>query len=135
MEAFWSNGFIQVLTVVVTVFGGYVVARVNRTGSKEANQTTGWTNLVAALQKQVEASEKRQDDDEKNNQERFKELDTANRDLARRVISLEKNRRAWKWWGQRVVVLLRDCEIPVPETPESLEDTDPNLNKTNGASQ
>lgn len=123
MEALLNNGFVQLLGVFLTALSAYGVAKFNRSGSKEANQTTGWTNLVAALQKEVgDLSEK-----EDKTEERIKELDQGNRDLARRIYVLERSRHRWKFWGRRVVEVMQEQGVRFPDPPEPLEDTDPNV--------
>lgn len=131
MDGFLNNGFVQVIGVFITAFSAYGVAKFNRTGAKEANQTAGWTNLVAALQKRNDELEKRQDYEEQQNNARFRELDTANRDLAHRTAVLERSRRSWKVWAQRVAALMSIQGITLPETPETLEDTDPKIRRSN----
>ena len=118
-----SDGLIQFLGILVTAIATYGVAKATRSGSREANQTTGWTNLVAALQKDVAELRKEED----SSATRIKELDQGNRDLARRVYILESSRRRWKWWGRQVVEVMREKGIICPPPPESLEDTDPNM--------
>lgn len=118
-----GDGLVQFLGILVTAIATYGVAKVTRSGSREANQTTGWTNLVSALQKDVERLNK----DENECKERIEELDRGNRDLSRRVYILESSRRRWKWWGRQVVQVMKEKGIICPPPPESLEDTDPNL--------
>ena len=130
MESFLNNGFVQLVGVVLTALSAYGVARFNRSGSKEANQTTGWTNLVAALQKEVGELRTEQTREDTQNQERFKELDTGNRELAKRVFALERSRYRWKHWGQLIVPLMERQGFVFPPPPESLENTDPNLERS-----
>lgn len=118
-----GDGVIQFLGILVTAIATYGVAKVTRSGSREANQTTGWTNLVAALQKDVSDLRKEEQECEL----KLKELDQGNRELARRVYVLESSRRRWKWWGRQVVDVMREKGIICPPPPESLEDTDPNM--------
>lgn len=127
MNAFLSGPGIQLIIAGLTLVASVVVARFNRTGSREANQTTSWTNLVTALQKTNTEQEARQDKLD----ERIRELDQGNRELATRVFRLEKSRRSWKTWGQRVVSLMDDRGIKLPSAPEPLEDTDPNMTERN----
>lgn len=123
MSSLLNNGFIQLLGVVLTALSAYGVAKFNRSGAREINQTTGWTNLVSALQKDVEELRKEEDSFKVH----IKELDQGNRDLARRVLVLENSRRRWKWWGRQVVDVMKEKGIICPPPPESLDDTDPNL--------
>lgn len=125
MEAFLNNGAVQILGVLITALSAYGVAKFNRSGAEEANQTTGWTNLVAALQKEV--SELRREEDE--TKAYVKELDNGNKELARRVYVLERSRHRWKGWGQQVVTIMETMGIVFPGPPEPLDDTDPNIKK------
>ena len=125
MDAFFSGPGVQILIAGLTLLSTVYVARFNRAGSKEANQTTSWTNLVGALQKTNSDLQARQD----RLDEHIKELDDGNRELAGRVNRLERSRRSWKTWGQRVVLMMSDRGIQLPETPESLDDTDPGLER------
>jgi cell division protein FtsB len=120
-----GDGVIQLVGILITALATYAVARVTRSGSREANQTTGWTNLVSALQKDVEALRKEEDDTKKY----IRDLDQGNRDLARRVNVLEISRRRWKFWGRQVVEVMREGGIVCPQPPESLEDTDPKMDR------
>src|SRR5690349_25179810 len=122
-----NNGVVQVFGIVLTALSAYAVAKFNRAGSREANQTTAWTNLVAALQKEVGDLRAEIDREETQNLERYKELDLGNRELAKRVLRLEKSRYRWKHWGQRIVPIMEDQGVTFPPPPESLEDTDPNM--------
>lgn len=126
MDNFLNNGFVQVVGVLITALSAYGVAKFNRSGAREANQTTGWTNLVAALQKEVGDLRTELANEETQNQTRYKELDLGNRELARRILRLEKSRYRWKHWGQLVVPIMEGLEIRFPPPPEGLEDTDPN---------
>lgn len=126
MDSFLNNGVVQVIGVLITALSAYGVAKFNRLGSKEANQTTGWTNLVAALQKETAELRTEQNTEEERNLTRFKELDQANRELAKRLLRLEKSRYRWKHWGQLIVPLMENSSIRFPPPPEGLEDTDPN---------
>lgn len=120
-----TDGFIQVASIVIAALSSYGVAKFNRAGSKEANQTTGWTNLVAALQKEVNDLNQREDA----TQAYIKELDKGNSDLARRIYVLERSRHRWKGWGQKVVEIMLGRGVVFPAPPEPLDDTDPNLEK------
>jgi len=120
-----NSGLFQVIGIVLTFLGAFVAAKFTRSSSREANQTTGWTNLVAALQKEVAELNSRED----KNDERVKELDLGNKDLSRRVYVLERSRHRWKGWGQRVVEIMEGTGIKFPDPPEPLADTDPNLEK------
>lgn len=130
MDEFLNNGFIQLMGIFLTALSAYGVARFNRAGSREANQTTGWTSLVAALQKEVGDLRAELIKEETENVERFKELDLGNRELAKRVLRLEKSRYRWKYWGQRIVPIMENQGVVFPPPPESLEDTDPNLQRS-----
>lgn len=123
MALFWNNGFVQLIGVILTALSAYAVAKFTRSGAKEINQTTGWTNLVTALQAEVASLRKEEDD----TQDRIKELDNGNKELARRVYALERSRYRWKWWGRRVVEVMETHGITFPSPPEPLEDTDPNM--------
>lgn len=125
MDSFLNNGVVQVVGVLITALSAYGVAKFNRLGSKEANQTTGWTNLVAALQKEVGDLRSEQNNEEAQNLARFKELDQGNRELAKRLSKLERSRYRWKHWGQVVVPMMEGQAIRFPPPPEGLEDTDP----------
>ena len=125
MNALLSAPGVQIILAALTVLGTIWVARFNRSGAKEANQTTSWTNLVSALQKTNADMQARQDELDSH----IRELDGGNRELAKRVFRLERSRRAWKTWGQRVVSLMEDRGIGLPSTPESLDDTDPNMER------
>lgn len=131
MEAFLNNGLVQVLGVLITALSAYGVAKFNRTGAREANQTTGWTNLVAALQKEVGELRAEQTKDETQNKDRYKELDQGNRELAKRILRLERSRYRWKHWGQRIVPLMESQGLIFPSPPETLDDTDPNMQGVN----
>ena len=124
-----SDEMIQLIGLVITALSAYGVAKFTRSGAKEANQTLGWTNLVAALQKEV--SDLRQEEDE--TRVRIKELDQGNKDLAKRVYVLESSRRRWKWWGRQVVDVMKEKGIICPAPPEPLEDTDPNMERERNA--
>lgn len=132
MDSFLNNGFVQVLGVLITALSAYGVAKFNRSGAREANQTTGWTNLVAALQKETAELRIEVTKEEQKNQARFTELDQGNRELAKRIVRLEKSRYRWKHWGQLIVPLLEREEMRFPPPPESLEDSDPNNNMDGG---
>jgi cell division protein FtsB len=119
---------IQFLIAVSTALSAYGVAKFNRSGSREANQTTGWTNLVAALQAEVRELKKEEDD----TKAQIKELDQGNRDLARRVYVLERSRHRWKYWGRQVAEVMSGQGVTFPDPPEPLGDTDPNLEKDSG---
>lgn len=123
MDSFLNNGFVQLLGITITALSAYGVAKFTRTGAREANQTTGWTNLVAALQIEV-ASLRKEEDDTK---VQIKELDTGNKDLARRIYVLERSRHRWKYWGRQVVEIMETQGVHFPDPPEPLEDTDPNM--------
>jgi cell division protein FtsB len=123
-----SEGMIQFLIAVSTALSAYGVAKFNRSGSREANQTTGWTNLVAALQAEVRELKKEEDD----TKAQIKELDQGNRDLARRVYVLERSRHRWKYWGRQVAEVMSGQGVTFPDPPEPLGDTDPNLEKDSG---
>lgn len=120
------DGILQLVGIIVTAVSAYGVAKFTRYGSKEANQTTGWTNLVAALQKDVEALRKEEDESKKF----IKELDNGNKDLARRVYVLERSRHRWKYWGRQVVDIMSGQGVIFPNPPEPLEDTDPNMERS-----
>lgn len=124
-----GDGMVQLLSffgAAITALATYGVAKLTRSGSREANQTTGWTNLVAALQKDVESFRK----EEEENKKFIKELDEGNKDLTRRVYVLERSRHRWKYWGRRVVEVMSDQGVIFPDPPEPLEDTDPNLQRS-----
>lgn len=104
---------------VVTLVGTLVSARFVRSGSKEANATTSWSNLVGALQT-----------DCKSLREEIGKVDTANEALTQRVVLLERSRSMWKWWAQRVVLLMEAQGISFPPPPESLEDTNPSIRRS-----
>lgn len=123
MDSFLSNGFVQLVGVLLTALSAYAVAKFTRSGAKEINQTTGWTNLVTALQAEVASLRKEEDD----TQSQIKELDNSNKELARRVYALERSRYRWKWWGRRVVEVMEGHGITFPNPPEPLEDTDPSI--------
>jgi len=123
VDQFLNNGFVQLMGIFLTALSAYGVARFNRSGSREANQTTGWTNLVEALQREVGELRKEEDDTKKH----VKEMDEGNRDLARRIYVLERSRHRWKGWGQRVVEIMQERGVSFPSPPEPLEDTDPNM--------
>lgn len=123
MENFFSNGFVQFMGVFLTALASYGVARFNRAGSREANQTAGWTSLVSALQKEM--ADLRTEEDK--NAAHIKELNEGNKDLARRIYILERSRHRWKGWGQRVVEIMKVMGVEFPSPPEPLEDTDPNI--------
>ena len=53
MDQFLNSGIVQLIGIFLTALSAYGVAKFNRSGAKEINQTTGWTNLVTALQKEV----------------------------------------------------------------------------------
>lgn len=127
MDAFLNNGLVQTIGVFITALSAYGVAKFNRSGAKEANQTAGWSNLVTALQKEVGDLRTLHNQEETQNETRYKELDLGNRELARRIVRLERSRYRWKHWGQAVVPLLEGTDIRFPPPPEGLEDTDPNL--------
>lgn len=112
MDILLNSGLMQVLGVIFTGLTAYVVAKSNRSGSREANQTTNWTSLVAALQKEVVDLRKEQE---------------AHRALATHFYRVQESRYRWKYWGQRIVPLLETQEVIFPSPPETLEDTDPNL--------
>lgn len=126
MSSIANSGLFQVLGVVLTALGAYFAARFARSSSKEANQTTGWTNLVAALQKEVADLNTREDQI----QIYVRELDNGNKELARRIYILERSRHRWKGWGQRVVEIMESTGIIFPKPPEPLDDTDPNIRRT-----
>lgn len=109
---------LQFIGVVLSAAVAFAVAKFNRQGAKEANQNTGWSSLVAALQKEIEALQKKQDSE-----------DLKIKDLTYRVSQLESSRRRWKWWGRRVAEIMEERGIPCPAPPEPLEETDPNLQK------
>lgn len=120
---------IQFLIAVSTALSAYGVARFNRRGSQEANQTTGWTNLVAALQAEVRELKKEEDDTKAH----IKELDQGNRDLARRIYVLERSRHRWKYWGRTVAEIMLGQGVIFPNPPEPLQDTDPDLERDKDA--
>lgn len=124
--SFLNEGILGALAVVITGVSAYVVAKFTRNSSREANQTTGWTNLVSALQAEVKELRREEDDTKLH----IKELDQGNRDLARRVYVLERSRHRWKGWGQQVVEIMKGRGIDFPQTPEPLDDTDPNMQRT-----
>lgn len=123
---FISSPFVQLAGVFITALSGYLIAKFNRIGAKEANQTTGWISLVAALQKEVEELRKEEDDTKAH----IRDLDQGNRDLARRVYVLERSRHRWKGWGQQVVEIMEARGVTFPTPPEPLDDTDPNMKRT-----
>lgn len=127
MDGFINSPFVQLVGVFITALSGYLIAKFNRTGAKEANQTTGWANLVTALQKEIGDLRTQQNQEEVQNQIRYKELDLGNRELAKRVVRLERSRYRWKHWGQAIVPLLENTTLHFPPPPESLEDTDPGM--------
>ena len=127
MATVFNNGLVQVLGVFLTVFTAYIAAKFTRNSSKEANQTSGWTSLVSALQTEVRELRKEEDETKAH----IKELDTGNRELARRVYVLERSRHRWKGWGQRVVEIMEVRGILFPPPPEPLEDTDPSIERHN----
>lgn len=127
MGDFINSPFVQLVGVFITALSGYLIAKFNRSGAKEANQTAGWTNLVSALQKEVSDLRISQNQEEVQNQARYKELDLGNRELAKRIVRLERSRYRWKHWGQVVVPLLEGTTLQFPPPPEGLEDTDPNM--------
>lgn len=118
-----NESILGILGIVITALSGYAVAKFTRSSSREANQTVGWTNLVAALQSEVRELRKEEDDTKIH----IKELDQGNRDLARRVYVLERSRHRWKGWGQQVVDVMKIRGISFPPPPEPLDDTDPNI--------
>ena len=120
-----GDGILQLTGVIFTAVVTYGVARLTRRGSREINQISGWSTLVAALQKQVAELETRED----NIQDRVKELDQGNKDLSRRIYVLERSRHRWKGWGQRVVEIMSERGIIFPTPPEPLDDTDPNMKR------
>jgi hypothetical protein len=122
---FLDSGLAQVFGVFLTAVSAYGVAKLTRAGAREANQTAGWTNLVSALQKEVADLRTELVREEKENTERYKELDISSRELTRRVLRLERSRYRWKHWGQVVVPLLEGTTIRYPPPPEGLEDSDP----------
>jgi hypothetical protein len=130
MDRFLNSGITQLLGILITALSAWGVARFTRSGAREANQTTGWTNLVAALQKEVGELRVEQARDESTNQARFKELDQGNRELAARVFRLERSRYRWRHWAQQVVRLMEAQGITFPPPPESLEDTDPSMTRS-----
>jgi len=121
-----SDGMIQLVGIVITAVSAYTVAKFTRSGAKEANQTIGWSNLVAALQKEVAELSVKEDKTEA----RIRELDQGNRDLARRVYVLERSRHRWKGWGQMVAEIMKEKGVVFPNPPEPLQDTDPNMDRT-----
>lgn len=123
MDQFLNSGIVQLIGIFLTALSAYGVAKFNRSGAKEINQTTGWTNLVTALQKEV--SDLRTEEDQTKVQ--IRELDQGNKDLARRIYVLERSRHRWKWWGRRVVEIMQERGVIFPNPPEPLEDTDPNV--------
>lgn len=118
-----SEGIVATVVAFTTALSTYGIAKFTRSGTKEANQTAGWTSLVTALQKEV--GDLRQEEDQ--TQERIKKVAQDNQDLSRRVYVLERSRHRWKWWGQRVVEIMNERGITFPDPPEPLHDTDPNL--------
>lgn len=127
MDRLLDSGWAQFLAVALSALSAYGVAKLTRKGAQEANQTAGWTNLVGALQKEVGDLRTELVREEKENQGRYKELDLGNRELAKRVLRLERSRYRWKHWGQVVVPLLEGTTLQFPPPPEGLEDTDPNM--------
>jgi FtsZ-binding cell division protein ZapB len=123
VEKFFSEGFFQVLGVLITALSAYGVARFTRAGSREANQTTGWTNLVAALQAEIKDLRTV----ENQTQVEVKEVSRSNSDLGKRVDRLEINRHRWKDWGRRIVEIMEERGVKFPSPPESLEDSDPKM--------
>ena len=130
MSEFFSSGLVQFAGIIITALSAYGVARFNRSGSREANQTTAWTNLVGALQKEVANLREEQTRVDSLSRERFRILDEGNRNLTDRVNRLERSRYKWKYWGQRIVPLMEEQGVRFPPPPEALEDTDPNLRST-----
>ena len=120
-----NDGIIQFIGIVITALATYGVAKLTRSGAKEANQTLGWTNLVTALQTEVKQLRNEEDD----TRSHIKDLDTGNRDLARRVYVLERNRHSWKHWGRTVVEIMRVQGVIFPDPPEPLDDTDPGIER------
>lgn len=118
-----SDGVIQAIGLLLTALSAYGVAKFNRSGSKETNQTVGWTNLVAALQKEV--SELRKEEDE--TKVFIRDLDKGNKELGHRMLMLERSRHRWKVWGKRVVEIMEERGITFPPPPEQLDDTDPDM--------
>lgn len=127
MDRFLNSGITQLVGILITALSAYGVARFTRSGAREANQTTGWTNLVAALQKEVGELRSEQAREEKLNQDRFKELDQGNKELASRVFRLERSRYRWRHWAQQVVRIMEVQGLTFPPPPETLEDTDPSI--------
>lgn len=116
-----NSGLIQLLGILIPAIAAYGVAKFSRSGAREANQTTGWTNLVAALQKEVEDFRIVEDKTEVE----MRELIKGNQDLTKRVLALERSRHRWKWWGNQVVEVMRGQGVAFPPPPEPLTDTDP----------
>lgn len=127
MDKLLDSGWAQALAVVLSALSAYGVAKLTRKGAQEANQTAGWSNLVGALQKEVGALRTELSKEEQENQTRYKDLDIANRELAKRILRLERSRYRWKHWGQVVVPLLEGTTLHFPPPPEGLEDTDPGM--------
>lgn len=123
MNGFLESGWVQTVGVLLTALSAYGVARLTRAGSREANQTTGWASLVAALQKEVADMRKEEDD----TRTEIKRVGEEGQSLARRVYILERSRHRWKGWGQQVVEIMRVQGISFPNPPEPLEDTDPSM--------
>lgn len=117
---------LSLIGVLVTAIVTYGVAKLTRSGAREANQISGWTNLVGALQKEVKELNEREDI----TQSKVKELHQGNQDLARRIYVLERSRHRWKGWAQRVVDIMKARGIEFPSPPEPLDDTDPNMERT-----
>ena len=127
MDRFLNSGVVQLVGVLITALSAYGVARFTRSGAREANQTVGWTNLVAALQKEVSELRAEQVREETTNASRFKELDQGNKELASRVFRLERSRYRWRHWAQQVVRIMEAQGLTFPPPPETLDDTDPNM--------
>ena len=123
LNGFLEGGWAQTIGVIITALSGYGIARITRAGSREANQTTGWTSLVGALQKEV--SDLRTEED--STRAEIKKVVEESQSLARRVYVLERSRHRWKGWGQQVVEVMQERGIRFPPPPEPLEDTDPNM--------
>ena len=121
-----NDGMLSLIGVLVTAIVTYGVAKLTRSGAREANQISGWTNLVGALQKEVKELNEREDI----TQSKVKELHQGNQDLARRIYVLERSRHRWKGWAQRVVDIMKARGIEFPSPPEPLDDTDPNMERT-----
>lgn len=118
-----NDGILQLGGLIITALATYGVARLTRSGAREANQTTGWSTLVSALQKEVESLRRDQDSEKIH----IAEMDKGNRDLAHRIYVLEGSRRRWKWWGRQVVDVMKERGIICPPPPEPLEDTNPDM--------